>query len=299
LLENKKMVKLAAIILLSLIAIAAPAEAPPLEVDVLRTSPGSLHVNIALIKGQHKAVLVDVPFTLADAHRVAALVLDSGKELETVFVTHDHPDHFFAMEVITETFPDAKIVAHPTVVEDIWRSLPFKVKRWGPMLGDNGPRMPTAPATLEGDTIMLEGHELKVIGPMQGDHLHATMLWAPSIRALFAGDMLFNKMHLWLGEHDREAIVGWRTSLDRIAELGPKLIVPGHSKPGMPNDTSSLQFSKEYLDFWLQASLEAEDSAALRAAVEARFPDTIDALGDFILGNSSTVTMGEQPAWQE
>jgi hypothetical protein len=43
---------------------------------------------------------------------------------------------------------------------------------------------------------------------MQGDHLHATVLWAPSIRALFAGDLLFNQMHLWLGEHDRDAIKG-------------------------------------------------------------------------------------------
>ena len=75
------------------------------------------------------------------------MVLDSGKELETIFVTHDHLDHFFAMEVLTNAFPNAKVVAHPTVVEDIWRSLPFKVKRWSPMLGDNGPKTPTAPKT--------------------------------------------------------------------------------------------------------------------------------------------------------
>ena len=64
------------------LAFASPALAddhdePPLRVEVLRTSAGSLHVNSALIMGERDAVLVDPPFTLADAHRVAAMVLDS------------------------------------------------------------------------------------------------------------------------------------------------------------------------------------------------------------------------------
>ncbi|NJM90825.1 MAG: hypothetical protein HC863_00585 [Myxococcales bacterium] len=73
---------------LVLLLVGAPAAAqdePPLTVEVLQTSEGSLSANIALIKGEKKAVLVDAPFTMADAHRVAAMVLDSGKELETIF----------------------------------------------------------------------------------------------------------------------------------------------------------------------------------------------------------------------
>jgi len=146
---------------------AAAAQEKPLTVEVLRTSAGSLHSNAALIMGENDAVLVDPPFTKADAHRVTAMVLDSGKRLTHIFVTHDHPDHFFSMDVLAEAFPDAEIVAHKTVVEDIWRSLPFKVIRWSPMLGANGPAHPSAPAALESDTILLEGHELKVLGPMQ------------------------------------------------------------------------------------------------------------------------------------
>ena len=280
-------------------SVAVFAQDKPLEVEVLRTSAGSLYVNVALIKGDKDAVLVDVPFTLADAHRVVAMVLDSGKHLQTIFVTHDHPDHFFAMEVLTQAFPDVEIVAHPIVAADIWRSLPFKVKRWGPMLGANGPKMPTAPHELSGDTIMLEGHELKVIGPMQGDHVHSTALWVPSIRALIAGDLLFNRMHLWLGEHDRQRIAAWRKSVDDLASLKPELVVAAHTRPGVGNDTSAITFTRDYIDFWLKASAEAKDSAGLRAAVQKHFPDTIDVLDDFILGNSSRVTMGEEPAWTE
>jgi glyoxylase-like metal-dependent hydrolase (beta-lactamase superfamily II) len=284
---------------LALFTAPAYAQQKPLEVEVLQTSPGSLSANIALIKGDKKAALVDAPFTMADAHRVVAMILDSGKELETIFVGHDHPDHFFAMEVITDAFPNAKVVAHPVVVADIWRSLPFKVKRWGPLLGNNGPRHPTAPAALESDTIMLEGRELKVIGPMMGDHAHATALWAPSIKALFPGDLVYNEMYLWFGEHDAAAVAAWGQSIEQLAALKPVTVVAGHSKPGLPNDSSGLDYSRRYIAAWPNLVAASKDSAELRARVQKAFPNSVDVLGDFLLGNSSKVAKGEQAAWQE
>lgn len=274
-------------------------QASPLQLEVLRTSAGSLNVNVSLIMGEHDAVLVDAPFTLSDAHRAVAMVLDSGKTLTHVYVTHDHPDHFFAMEVIQDAFPDVQIVAHPDVVADIWHSLPFKVRRWSPMLGANGPVHPSAPLPLEDGVIMLEGHELRIVGPMQGDHHHATALWVPSIRALFAGDLVFNRMHLWLGEHDAEQVAAWADALDQLAALEPAIVVAGHSAPGMADSPDGIAFSQRYLAKWQEFSAVAADSVELSAMIEAEFPDTIDALDDFILLNSSRVAMGEEPKWQE
>ena len=279
---------------------AAPVPAPaPLSVEVMRASAGSLYANITLIKGEHDAVMVDAPFTVADAHRAVAMVLDSGKHLTTVFITHDHPDHYFAMEVIADAFPDAKIVAHPVVVADIWRSLPFKVKRWGPLLGTNGPRHPSAPQPLTSDTIMLEGRELKVLGPMAGDHVHATALWVPSIRALMAGDLVYNQMFLWMGEHAPADIAAWGHSLDALAALKPAIVVAGHARPDLGPDPAGLDFSARYIAAWPGLVAASKDSADLRAKVKAAFPGAIDILGDFLLGNSSKVAKGEQPAWQE
>ena len=279
---------------------APPAAAQaPLKLEVLRTSAGSLYSNVTLIEGERDAVLVDPPFTMADAHRVVGMILDSGKHLTTVFVTHDHPDHFFAMEVIADAFPDAKIVAHPTVVADIWRSLPFKVKRWGPMLGANGPRHPSAPLPMDGDTIMLEGRSLQVLGPMAGDHVHATALWVPSIRALIAGDLVYNQMYLWMGEHTPADIDAWGHSLDALAKLQPVVVVAGHAKPGLANDVSGLDFSRRYIAAWPGLVAASKNSADLRARVAQQFPQAIDILGDFLLGNSSRVAKGEQPAWTE
>lgn len=275
------------------------ADEQPLSVQVLRTSDGSLNVNVALIMGERDAVMVDAPFTLADAHRAVAMVLDSGRRLTHVFVTHDHPDHFFAMEVIQDAFPDVQIVAHSDVVADVWRSLPFKVVRWSPMLGANGPVHPSAPAALEGDLILLEGHALQVLGPMQGDHPNATALWVPEIGALFPGDIVFYGMHLWLGEHDPENVTAWRETLDELAALEPRIVVPGHSAPGREDDPAAIAFSQHYLARWQELTQQAENSEQLRQLIRAEFPDTIDALGDFILTTSSRVAMEEEPKWQE
>ena len=278
---------------------AAAKDKPPLKVEFLRNSAGSLFSNTALIEGEHDAVLVDPPFTKADAHRVVAMVLDSGRHLTTVFVTHDHPDHYFSMDVIAEAFPDAQIVAHPIVVADIWRSLPLKVKRWSPMLGPNGPAHPSAPAALTGDTIMLEGHALKVLGPMQGDHVHATALWVPDIKALIAGDLVYNQMYLWFGEHGPQDIAAWDKSLAQFEALKPELVVAGHAKPGLPNDASGIAFSRRYIAAWPGLVAASSDSKDLEARVREAFPAAIDVLDGFLLVNSSEVAKGEQPRWTE
>ncbi len=295
----KRLIAIAALLLAPPALAEHHEEEPPLTVQVLRTSAGSLHVNSALIMGKQDAVLVDPPFTLADAHRVAGMVLDSGKRLTHIFVTHDHPDHFFAMEVLEAAFPDAEIVAHPTVVADIWRSLPFKVERWSPMLADNGPAYPSAPHALSSDVIMLEGHELRVLGPMQGDHRHSTALWVPEIRALLPGDLVFNEVHLWLGEHTLEEVAAWRASMDMLEELQPEIVVAGHARPGLPDDASGIEFTYRYLDAWPGLVERSANAAQMQQMVREAFPTTIDVLDDFILVNSTEVAKGEQPIWEE
>jgi glyoxylase-like metal-dependent hydrolase (beta-lactamase superfamily II) len=278
---------------------AAALPAAPLTVEVMQTSVNSLYTSITLIEGQKSAILVDAPFTRADAHRVVAWILESGRDLQTVYVTHDHPDHYFSMEVITQAFPNARVVSAPEVVEDIWKSIPAKVKRWGPMLGANGPRYPTAPAPLTERFLMLEGERIDVIGPLQGDHSNSTALYVPSAKTLIAGDLLFNQMHLWLGESLEPQRQAWASSVDVLAKLGATRVIAGHKKPGLPDDTSAIAYTRSYLSTFDQAVKASKTSAQLRAAISKAFPETIDWNGDFLLGNSSRVAMREDPPWTE
>jgi glyoxylase-like metal-dependent hydrolase (beta-lactamase superfamily II) len=293
------LIRAAAIAALAMLATAPLAQAGALEVDVIQTGAGSLYTSITLVKGEQRAVLIDVPFTRADAHRVVAAVLESGKTLDTIFVTHDHPDHFFSMEVVTDAFPDARVVAAAQVVEDIWKSIPLKLKRWGPMLGRNGPRYPTAPAALTASFFEMEGHRFEVLGPMTGDHAHSTAIWIPDAKTLVAGDLLFNEMHLWLGELLKPGRLAWAKSVEDLSALGATRIVAGHKKPGLPDDSSAIAYTRRYLQVFEQAVGASRTSAQLRAKIQVAFPDTIDVFDDFLLGNSSKVALGEAPPWQE
>jgi len=84
---------------------AATAAANPLEFQVMSGSfalVGNQPANYTLVKGETEALLIDVPFSRSDAHRVVAAILDSGKKLITIFVTHDHPDHFFSLDLLLD-----------------------------------------------------------------------------------------------------------------------------------------------------------------------------------------------------
>ena len=129
--------------------------------------------------------------------------------------------------------------------------------------------------------------------------MHATALWAPDIKALFAGDLVFNQVFLWLGEHRPENVQAWKQALDTLAALQPDMVVAGHAKPGLPNDASGIAFSRAYLEAWPKLVALAKDLPDLQARVKAAFPDAIDVLNDFILPNSADVAKGVQPVWTE
>ena len=290
---------LGATALACLISGTVVAQSVPLTLEVITSDEGNLYTNYSIIMGETDAILVDAPFTRSEAHRLVGALLETGRNLKYVYVTHDHPDHFFSKEVIIDAFPDAKVIATPEVVADIWRSIPFKIKRWGPMLGANGPRYPTAPDIWESDFIELEGHRIEIVGPMQGDHHNATALYIPSMRAVIAGDLAFHGMHAWLGEHLSAQRDAWVESLDRLIALKPEVVVAGHKLPQLDDDPASLAFTRRYILDFGQAAERSRSSAELIAAMRAKYPDVRDVLDDFILVNSAKVAVGEVPPWKE
>lgn len=275
------------------------AQEQPLTLKVITSSEPSLYTNFTLVMGEKDAVLIDAPFTRSDAHRVVAEILDSGRDLKYIYVTHDHPDHFFNVEVIVEAFPDVEVISAPAVVEDIWRSIPYKIKRWSPMLGKNAPRHPIAPREYGNSYFELEGRRLEILGPMQGDHHHATAIYIPSLQTVVTGDIVFNGIHVWLGECTPEQYDAWLKSLDTLMALNPRVVVAGHKLPNLPDDPAALQYTRDYIVEFARAAKKSKTSAELIAAMEKRFPDVRDVLNDFILGESAKVGVGEIPPWEE
>src|SRR6201993_3304625 len=73
-------------------------------------------VNSTMISGERDMLVIDPQFSLSEAHKLAAEILESKKNLTTIYVTHPHPDHMFGLAVLHQAFPNAKIVALPATV---------------------------------------------------------------------------------------------------------------------------------------------------------------------------------------
>src|SRR3954471_4213287 len=158
---------------------------------------GVKNKTATLVASESDALLFDAAFTRADGHRLAAAVLDSGKSLTTVFVSHADPDFYFGAEVIADAFPDAVFVATPIVIEHIKHSYEGKLKAWA-ALGPNLPTRLVDLTPLTGD-LTLEGHRFELKGGPAGlpDRHY---LWQAEQRALLGGVLLFQQEHVWVAD---------------------------------------------------------------------------------------------------
>jgi glyoxylase-like metal-dependent hydrolase (beta-lactamase superfamily II) len=232
---------------------------------------GSKNKTATLVAGETDALLVDAGFTRADGHRLAAQILDSGKRLTTVVISHGDPDFYFGAEVVADAFPEATFVATPQTIAHIQHSYEGKLKAWAAA----GANLPTrlidlTPLTAE---LTLEGHRFELRGGDAGlpDRHY---LWQPEHRAILGGVLLFQREHVWVADTAKpEQRAAWIGVLDEMTALDPDLVVPGHRLPGTPADASAIAATRDYLVAFEDELAKAPDGAALTAALTARYPD--------------------------
>ncbi|HEX2010701.1 MAG TPA: MBL fold metallo-hydrolase [Roseateles sp.] len=251
---------------------AAPATAP-LELKVINHGPASFHVNSVLVLGAKEAVLLDSGFTRADALRVAAAVLDSGRKLTTIYISAADPDYYFGLEVLKQEFPAARIVTAAPTLKKIEASLPTKLQVWGPRLGANAPRQPLLPEALAGHTLSLEGQPLEIRGLNDALLPHRSYVWIPSIKAVVGGVNSFGGLHVWTADTQSPAErAAWRARLDEQLALQPAIVVPGHMLPGTAQDASVLRYTRDYLQRFEAELPRAANAAALIETLKAAYP---------------------------
>ncbi len=187
-----------------------------------------------LIVGPRDAILVDAQFTLTDAKKVVEMIKASQKNLTHIFVTHGHPDHYFGLEEIKKAFPKAKVLATPMVIADIKATAPAKLAFWKKQYKAEMPRKIVNPEPFIGTELDLNGEKIFVYETGKGESDHAVVLYVPGLKALIAGDLIYNKVHLWLAEnHPNE----WLKNLEEVktwaqSQGGVERILPGHGQNG-------------------------------------------------------------------
>src|SRR5258708_20998422 len=186
-----------------------------------------------------------------------------------------HADHFLGLEVFREAYPGVRIIANSAVVDRINKVYQEKIDKWKKILGSGATSKVVATEKFDGYFIKFEGTKIEVLKNIRGDTDENTMLWIPEQRILIAGDVLFNNMHVYTAETDGKARGKWLNSLQRIRELKPSVVIPGHSKVGAPLDASTaLDFTENYLLVFEEGVKKAKDAEILINPMKEKFPSS-------------------------
>lgn len=94
-------------------------------------------------------------------------------------------------------------------------------------------------------TLRVGGVEFRIsrVGPA---HAHEDLIvYVPSEKVLFAGDLIFQGRIPFVGNADSR---GWMNALDQIQKIKPKIVVPGHGTYST-NALADVKFTRDYLAY--------------------------------------------------
>ena len=281
--------------LLSIGALALAGDRGGLAVAVFSAKEG---VNAYVFSDGKGTLVVDTTRNSADARELAALVRSKGPAPYIILVTHGHPDHYLGMGALKREFPSAKImVASEQIKEDIIGSAEF-MESGGWLDGEPAMKVKTSsnPAGFDYQNKIgvLDSRQIKMPGgavieidsafPIT-EAPHETVLFSKDLNALFASDLVYNGVHLWLGNGvTAEAIQNWRNALQSLKRTYAPLkskVYPGH---GRVASAEIFDMDQAYMNDLVAAVKEARSPEAAKEIMMKKYPSW--ASPDFILTQS-------------
>jgi len=123
-------------------------------------------ITSTLIFGEYDAVLVDAMGTVAEAQALAAWVALHNRNLETIYLTHAHFDHFYGLSILLDRFPGAWAIATPKTLNAMQSSFSPPVERLARRLFPGQvPNKLVPPEPYEHDTFIAALDRLAALNP--------------------------------------------------------------------------------------------------------------------------------------
>ena len=213
--------------------------------------------NAAFVETMHGVVVVDALGSPELARELLREILRlTGKPVTHVIVTHYHADHIYGLQAFKEA--GATIVAHRDArlylnSDTAQQRLQASREELFPWIDEHTRLVPAdvwieAPATMMvGDTVI----ELHPGGPAHTPE--DLVVWLPSRRVLFAGDLVFRGRIPFVGQADS---AHWIQALDGLLKFEADVIVPGHG-PVSESTRADLELTRDYLRYLRQTMGEA------------------------------------------
>lgn len=200
------------------------ASASSLTIHTYAASPEGFLSNSYIIGLKNNVIVIDAQFSPQEAKKVAKIVESNGKRLSRIVITHPHPDHYYGLEFLGAQYNEAEILGGPLTVDEVKKSLKF----WAGKEAVSDTFGPTGVLSANSATMSDIGAQHIVLN--DGESIENTIIFIPSKRILFVGDLASNGIHMWLAEGRLD---NWLAQLKFLRSLGTfSAIYPGHGPVG-------------------------------------------------------------------
>lgn len=203
--------------------------------------------NAGFIVTPAGVVVVDALGSPALAKRLLAEIARvTPQKVTHVIVTHYHADHIYGLQVFADS--GARIVAHQAAREYLnsdTARLRLQVSRTelAPWI-DEQTRLVQATDWIDGRRELVVGGVELVVQPVGPAHTPDDLVvYVPSRRVLYAGDLVFRSRIPFVGEADSR---NWIASLEKLLAFDAQVVVPGHG-PVSTQARRDMQLTRDYL----------------------------------------------------
>jgi glyoxylase-like metal-dependent hydrolase (beta-lactamase superfamily II) len=213
--------------------------------------------NAGFVVTPQGVVVIDALGSPALAEELLAAVRRvTSQPVRHVIVTHYHADHIYGLQALKAA--GATIIAQRTGqaylhADTAQQRLQASREELFPWI-DKNTRLVAADRWLDEDLVLELGGErfhIQHVGPAHTPE--DLVVHAEKAGVMFAGDLVFRGRIPFVGQADSRQ---WIASLDRLIELKPRIIVPGHG-PLSTDPLADLQLTRDYLAYLRKTMAEA------------------------------------------
>ncbi len=196
---------------------------------------GWVSSNTVVFCGDASTDIVDSGYSLHAAQTIALARHALGpRPLDRIFNTHAHADHMGGNAALRRAYPDVRIAipAGDALLVGEWDE---QALHFAPM-GQQCDRFSFDTTCRAGDLLTLGDREWRAIAS-PGHDMHSLMLWCERERILISADALWEDGFGILfpalppAATAEQAFAAQRATLDAIAALDARLVIPGHGAP--------------------------------------------------------------------
>jgi glyoxylase-like metal-dependent hydrolase (beta-lactamase superfamily II) len=199
------------------------------------TSPPPGPVNSWIIESKNGVVVIDTQRQLSEGKNVLEEAKKINKPILGVIITHPHPDHINGAEALLNGTANVPIYSTQSTFDIMKNDKGGLIALSKQILGNDYSNQTILPNNIvkSGKNITIDEitYNFEDIGP--GEAGDMTLIYLPSQKILFTGDVVNNRMHSFLAEGRSSE---WIKQIEYIMQnySNAEILFPGHGQSGPP-----------------------------------------------------------------